>query len=190
MKHGRVEKEMTTEEFIEKYSNIELILYVNEHTLEKSISRIGKVDFNVQSMKILFQKYRKEIEINDFKGLLDLGFGKAIINIYEKNGKFYGKVLTILTESQLILSKNFWFYSRVEKEIPIKIKKVIKENRFFDYDYNNIFDKLDLDIVKNDIISNGEEVSKEEFELSERKTDLNLNKYYKIKLNDYYLYTD
>jgi len=186
---------MNVEEFLEHYSGIEMTLYISEHAMNKFRSRHDSCDSrledlaNVNNMQILFQKYRKDLVINDFKALLDLGEVKAIINVYERDGNFYGKMLTVLTEAQLVLSKNFWFYSRIEIPIPISIKEVKKEETFFGFDYKNIFDELDYDKVRCAIVSSGEEVEESEYNNSKRKADLGLGKYFKIKLRDDYIYT-
>lgn len=176
-------------EFFKKYKNSEIIIYATTHFIKNFKNRInGNVKFEKNKIVLLHQKFKGDLEINDIKGFIDIGFGKAILNVYEKNGILYGKVLTVLTDVQLKSSVNFNFQEEFGY-LHIKIKDIKAEDKFFDITYTNIFKQIDFNDAikysKNYILPS----TKEEFENGKKTMNIiNSGEYYKIKIRGEYFF--
>jgi len=123
-------------------------LYVNSHTLSQFISRNKKyskiVIPNDSKLLLMVQRYKKNVAINELKGVIDLGNELyAIVNVYKnkQTSEMNIKVLTILTHFQMAVSNNMGFGSKLEKEFHIEIEDIIEKETFFNYDEN-------LDFIK------------------------------------------
>lgn len=116
-------------------------IFINSHTIKKFIERnkgYKKIEIPTDSELILFvQRYKKNIRIDELKGVIDLGNELyAIVNVYEniQTEEYSMKVLTILTHFQMSVSNNMGFGNRLEESFQITFTNVKKEESFFNYD--------------------------------------------------------
>jgi len=134
---------MTLETFAVEYNNLKIEkVYINSHTLE-SVKKRFNIDLKISDLKsdislsIAFQKYKKNFTVNDFKFVIFINDIVLVLNIYEKNNKFYGKVLTALSQKQFELSKNFYLGS-IFGNFECTIKEYAYEEVYFNNSFENI----------------------------------------------------
>ena len=171
------------EKVLDKYQNKEIEIFINKHTRERIEKRIGNLELSdgIQDFKIVLQKFKDKRKINDLKFVLKMKDYFLVLNIYEFNGKLKGKILTALTEKQMHLSKNFWFYSVADYILKLKIMGLYETNVYFKKGYKDILKGIDYRKVTFKTLA--KEISYEEYKNGKEKVDLKLDKYYKIESN-------
>lgn len=102
--------------------------------VEHAHDRAGSYKFPVEgTMHIVLQTGKGALDIAVPRGCVKLDNGYyAILELFEKNGKIEGKVLTCLSEYQLATSRNMHFGDHFKTGFAFKANKVVEvENEFY-----------------------------------------------------------
>ena len=115
-------------------------VYINKHVQEQFDNRTRtQEDITLEqksSMRVLVQREKNGKKIDVLKGCIRLENGLyLIVNIYKhiKTKKLTMKALTVLTNKQLRLSRNFGKGNQLKNYFNVKTENVILEDKFFDY---------------------------------------------------------
>lgn len=116
-------------------------VYVNEHLQEQFGKRVRQGELALENKSIvtvLVQREKNGTKINQLKGCIELQTVPKmylIVNVYtnKENQTMAMKGLTVLTEKQLILSRNFKNGNHLAQKYKMKTEELIFENKFFDY---------------------------------------------------------
>lgn len=126
-------------------------VYINKHLQEQFDKRVkyGKIELEEKSIvQVLVQREKNGLQINELKGCIELNTTPKtflIVNVYQNkiNNEMAMKGLTVLTEKQLRLSRNFGKGNRLKDRYKMKTETLIFEDKFFDYStYDDYFKQI------------------------------------------------
>ena len=119
-------------------------LYINNHVQDQYDTRAkGMLNLQgVHNMKVLVQREKNGLKINQLKGCFKVNGVYLIANLYKNKhtDALALKGLTVLTQKQMELSRNFGCGNHLKTTYNMKIDNIEYEEKFFDYnDYNDFF---------------------------------------------------